>query len=89
MQNKTRAFIKNATAAGALLLVLWKLVYGNQIYATADTVSNVTTGQVVQIRVHGRDLYITADQKARLDPFHWTSGLFVFLLVVTVAVRRP
>lgn len=88
MTLQLRKIVKNASAAAALLIVLWRLVDGNQIYAGAAPEKNLATGKTVQLHVHGRELFITPEQSERLNPFHWTSGLFVVLLAATVIARH-
>jgi len=88
MASKIRKIVKNVSAAAALLIMLWRLVDGNQIYASAESEKNLATGKTVQLHVHGRDLFVTPEQGERLNPFHWTSGLFVVLLAATVIARR-
>jgi len=73
--------IEETPRVAVLALMLWKLFDGAFIYANAEAVKNPLTNKVVPILVHGRELFITSDQALRLSIAHWTSGVFLLLLV--------
>lgn len=84
-----RRLMRTVCGVGALLMVLWKFVDGSLIYSNATTDRNVLTGYTVSMVIHGRELFITPDQSARLSPLHWTTGVLVVLLIGFVIAKVP
>jgi hypothetical protein len=70
-----------------MLLVLWRLIDVSLIYSSATIEPEPATAHVEKIFVHGRNLFITAQQIERLAMLHWSNILIGILLVIVIFQR--
>ena len=79
--------LRRTFAIGALALLVWQLVDGALVYSHAEPASDPVAGRIVPVFVHGRELFITADQSRRLGPFNREGAVLAALLAGFVVVK--
>ena len=74
-------------SVGVLLVVVIKLFDANYIYASASTIPNQTSGKIIEIYSHSRQLFIAENQRNRLSPTHWTA-ILIYIVLIGLGVQK-
>lgn len=75
------------SAIGLLAALLLKMFDGAYIYGTATQLPDRASERSVEISIHGRHIFITPDQKERLNPMHWSS-LTLYGLLALFSIQK-
>ena len=91
MEMRMRKSLKIASRLSWIVIIayiLFKMTEANGIYRSATPTPEPATGHVIQLEVHGRYIYITADQAKRKYGADWPVIFIGLVLLSVIAVER-